>query len=171
MLSTPALWVAFAAMLPLMVVVAITDLKSLKIRNWQVLAVLAIFVITGLWGLPFETFLWRILIGVIVLVVGFGLFAVGVIGGGDAKMAAALIPFVAPVDIGTFLLIYAIVTLILLMVLKLVMHMNRHQATGWLSVDQMEMPARERVFPMGLIFGVTIVIYLGIYTINSLTVV
>lgn len=169
MMSAPALWVAFAAMAPLMVIVAITDLKSLKIRNWQVLAVFAIFLITGLWGLEIDTFFWRLLFGFLVLAIGFAMFALGLIGGGDAKMAAALMPFVQPADIGTFLVIYAIVALILLLALRWVMQANRHEPTGWLSVDQMDKPARERVFPMGLIFGVTIVIYLGLYTAVSIT--
>ena len=168
MLSTPALWIAFAAMIPLMILTAYWDLKALKIPNWLVLCVLVTFVITGLWGLPLDTFFWRLLYGVIALGVGFGLFALGAIGGGDAKMAAALVPFAVPSDAAVLLLLYAILTLALLMVVRLIMQMVRHRETGWLALDQLHKPARERVFPMGLIFGSTILVYLGIQTGASL---
>ena len=75
MFSTPALWAAFAAMVPLMVLTAWWDLKHLKIPNKLVLAVLATFVVAGLWGLPLETFAWRLVYGLVALAFGFGLFA------------------------------------------------------------------------------------------------
>lgn len=156
----PALWLAIAAMLPLMALCAWYDLRSLRIPNWLVLGVLAVFLFTGLWGLPFEAFAWRLVQGVAVLLLGFALFSFGVIGGGDAKMAAALAPFVALGDILSVLLLYAVVTLVLLLVLRLAMQFARHRTTGWMAVDQYALPARERVFPMGLIFAITIVLYL-----------
>lgn len=168
MLSTPALWIAFAAMVPLMVLTAWWDLKHLKIPNKLVLGVLATFVITGLWGLPLDTFAWRLLYGAIALAIGFGIFALGGIGGGDAKMLAALVPFTFPSDIGLVLILYAVLTLFLMMVLRIAMQMARHNETGWLAVDQLHKPARERVFPMGLIFGSTMLIYLGINTAGSI---
>ena len=169
MLSTPALWVAFAAMVPLMVLTAWLDLKYLKIPNWLVLCVLAVFLMAGLWGLPFDTFAWRLVYGGVTLVIGFGLFSLGLIGGGDAKMAAVLVPFAAPVDAAALLLIYAILTLALLIVLQTVMFLARRRETGWLAVDQMSKPRRERVFPMGLIFGAAILLYLGLETADTLS--
>lgn len=150
-------------MLPLMGLMAWSDLKVLKIPNWMVLAVLAVFVVCGLWGLPLDTFAWRLGQGVAVLVIGFGFFAVGAIGGGDAKMAAALAPFVVPVEILPFLALYAVTTLVLMAVLRLVQQFARHEETGWLAIDQLHKPARERVFPMGLIFALTVVIYLVVH--------
>ena len=164
MLTTPALWIAFAAMIPLMVLTAYWDLRDLRIPNKLVLCVLAVFVVTGLWDLPLDTFLWRLLYGFIALAIGFGLFSLGAIGGGDAKMVAALVPFAVPADILLILLIYAVLTLVLIMVLRLIMQMVRHRETGWKSLDQLKKPARERVFPMGLVFGSTILSYLAILT-------
>ena len=60
MLTTPALWVAFAAIVPLMALAAWSDLRTLKIPNKLVLLMLAVFLVTGFWGLPTETFLWRL---------------------------------------------------------------------------------------------------------------
>lgn len=161
MLDTPALWIAVVAILPLMVLTAWYDLKVLKIPNWLVLAVFAVFLVCGPWGLPLDTFGWRIAQGLIVLAIGFVLFAAGAIGGGDAKMAAALAPFVLATDVVFVLVTYTLVTLVLLAVLRLVMQFARHEETGWLAIDQLHKPARERVFPMGLIFAITVAIYLA----------
>ena len=168
MIASPALWVAVAAMTPLMVLTAWSDLKELKIPNQLVLGVLGTFLITGLWGLPLDVFAWRLGQGIVVLGIGFALFQLGVIGGGDAKMAAALAPFVVPRDLALVLVIYAVVTIAMLMVLRMAMHVFRHRETGWAAVDQQRGPARRRVFPMGLIFGVTIAIYLGLHSISAL---
>ena len=164
MFTNPALPIAFAAMVPLMVLTAYWDLKYLKIPNWLVLCVLITFAVTGIMGLPLDTFAWRLLYGAIALVIGFGLFALGAIGGGDAKMGAALVPFALPSDAGMLLLLYGLLTLLLLMAVRIAMQMARHTETGWLAIDQLHKPARERVFPMGLIFGSTILVYLGIQT-------
>ncbi|HEX6102964.1 MAG TPA: prepilin peptidase [Alphaproteobacteria bacterium] len=161
MIAPPALWLAVAAMLPLMALTAWYDLKELRIPNWLVLAVLAVFLVAGPWGLPLETVLWRLGAGVLVLAAGFALFAGGLIGGGDAKMAAALAPFVAAEDVPALLVLYAAVTLVLLLVLRVAMQFARHRPTGWRAVDQYARPARERVFPMGLIFAVTVAVYLA----------
>ena len=160
MIAPPALWFAIAAMLPLMLLTGWYDLKHLRIPNRLALAVLAVFLVAGLWGLPFETFLWRLCAGAAVLAAGFALFAAGLIGGGDAKMATALAPFVAGEDVPGLLLLYALVTLALLLALRLAMQFARHRETGWRAVDQYARPARERVFPMGLIFAITITVYL-----------
>ena len=62
------------------------------------------------------------------------------------------------------IVLYCILTLFLMMVVRLVMQIARHRETGWLAIDQLHKPARERVFPMGLIFGSTILVYLGMHT-------
>jgi prepilin peptidase CpaA len=167
LIETPALWVALAAMLPLMVVMAWSDLKVLKIPNWLVLSVLVVFLVCGLWGLPLDTFAWRLGQGVVVLIIGFLIFALGGIGGGDAKMAAALAPFVVPAEVLPFLALYAVTTLVLMAVLRMVQQFARHEETGWLAIDQLHKPARERVFPMGLIFAITVVIYLVVHVVQS----
>ena len=105
--------------------------------------------------------------GAAVLLVGFLLFAGGLIGGGDAKMAAVLAPFVAGSDVGRLLLIYCIVALALILILRLAQQMLRHEETGWLSIDQLGKPAAQRVFPMGVIFAITMAIYLGMAVISA----
>lgn len=157
MMETQALVVATAAMAVLMAVISWFDLKVLRIPNWSVLAVLGVFVVTGLWGLPLDVFAWRLLHGVIVLVVGFGLYTLagGNVGGGDVKMIAALTPFIPGAHLGFVLIVFALLSVAGLIVHWLVRRLLRERKTGWAALDQ------RRFFPVGLLLGGTIMIYLG----------
>jgi prepilin peptidase CpaA len=128
----------------------------LRIPNWCVLAVVGLFIVTGLWGLPLDLFAWRFLQGVIVLFVGFGLYSIsgGRVGGGDIKLIAALTPFIAGPDVAFVLLIFAALSVIGLMLHRLVRGFLRGRKTGWAALDQ------KRFFPAGLLLGGTIMIYL-----------
>ncbi len=82
-----ALLMSFPA---LMAFAAATDLFTMRIPNKLSLALVAGFIAVGLsTGLPWSAFLMHGAAGILVLAVGFGLFAFGWIGGGDAKLAAA----------------------------------------------------------------------------------
>ena len=157
MMDTQALMAATAAMGVLMALAAWFDLKALRIPNWCVLGVVGVFVVTGLWGLPWELFLWRFLYGVIVLFVGFGLYSIsgGHIGGGDIKLIAALTPFIAGKDLLFVLLVFALLSFAGLMIHRLARALLRGRKTGWAAMDQ------KRFFPAGLLLGGTIMIYLG----------
>jgi len=96
--ATAALWF-LPFVLPICLYVAFTDMKQMRITNQAVLVLIAIFVVLGLFLLPFETYLWRLLSLVIVLVIGIVLNAAGVMGAGDAKFAAAAAPFIAMGDL------------------------------------------------------------------------
>lgn len=69
---------------------AASDLITMKIYNSVSLALIAGFVVFA-WGvgLPLETVGWHFACGALVLLITFTLFAIGQIGGGDAKLAAA----------------------------------------------------------------------------------
>jgi prepilin peptidase CpaA len=69
---------------------AASDLVSMTISNRVSLALIAGFVVVAwLTGMSLEDVGRHLLAGLIVLVVAFGFFARGWIGGGDAKLAAA----------------------------------------------------------------------------------
>ena len=156
MMETEALAVATAAMAVLVALIAWFDLKQLRIPNWSVLAVIAVFLVTGLWGLDFSTYLWRILHGVIVLFVGFALyqFAGGHIGGGDIKLIAALTPFIAGSDLLFVLTVFSVLSIMGVMLHKFIRTRLRDRTTGWAALDQ------KRFFPAGLLLGGTIMIHL-----------
>jgi len=157
MMDTQALIAATAVMAVLMSLAGWFDLKKLRIPNWCVVAVVGLFIVTGLWGLPLDVFAWRLLHGVIVLFVGFGLYSIsgGNVGGGDIKLIAALTPFIAGTDLGFVLLVFALLSFTGLMIHRFVRAMLRDRKTGWAALDQ------KRFFPAGLLLGGTIMIYLG----------
>jgi len=167
-MDTHALMAATAAMAVLMAFAAWYDLKELRIPNWCVLSVVAVFLVTGLWGLPLETYAWRISYGVIVLFLGFGLYLIaggigGHVGGGDIKLIAALAPFIGGSDLGFVALVYAVLSIVGLMVHRLIRSRLRDRKTGWKALDQ------RRVFPAGLLLGGTIMIHLGVQLAGRLT--
>lgn len=96
---------ALVLLFPALVIVAgLKDLTSYTIPNWISLALIAAFVPAALaLGLPLQTIGLCAAVGVAALLAGMVMFALGWIGGGDAKLFAAaalwlgwpaLIPFV-----------------------------------------------------------------------------
>ena len=156
-METQALIVATAVMAVLMGLASWFDLKALRIPNWCVLAVIALYIVTGLWGLPLDVFAWRFLHGVIVLFVGFGLYSIsgGHVGGGDIKLIAALTPFIAGQDVLFVLVVFALLSLAGVIIHRFARAVLRDRKTGWAALDQ------KRFFPAGLLLGGTIMIYLG----------
>lgn len=74
----------------LMALAAFTDLTSMKIPNWLCLTVFVAFWVF----VPFAGFSWgeigtHALVGLTVFVIGLVMFALGWVGGGDAKLLAA----------------------------------------------------------------------------------
>ena len=164
MMTTEALVVAAAGIVPLMAVIARYDLKELRIPNWTVLAAVAIYLATASWGLPIDIFLWRLGHGVIALLLGFVLYQLvgGSIGGGDLKLIAALTPFVAGQDVGFVLIVYVVASFAGLILHRFVHAMLRGRETGWTALDQ------RIYFPAGLLLGFTIAIYLVVKLVAAL---
>ena len=74
----------------LMVFAAISDLLTLTISNRISIALAVLFIAMAFaCRLPATEILWHLACGGAMLIFGFGLFARGWIGGGDAKLAAA----------------------------------------------------------------------------------
>lgn len=74
----------------LMIYSAFSDLVSMTISNKVSLALMVGFVAFAYWiGMDIHTFGWHWAMFAIVLAASFGLFAIGAIGGGDAKLAAS----------------------------------------------------------------------------------
>ncbi len=76
---------------------AINDISRLTIPNWLNLSIAALFVPAAITaGLPIEMIGGHVLVGLVAFAIGFGLFAVGVFGGGDAKMIPAVLLWTGP---------------------------------------------------------------------------
>lgn len=98
--------------LPVCLWVAVSDLSRMRIPNVAVLALAGVFVAGGLAALPAEGWTladwgWRWANLAVVLLAGIALNAVGGVGAGDAKFAAAAAPFVAARDAGSMALLLA----------------------------------------------------------------
>ena len=107
-MSIPALVVL--TVLPLMAVIAaVKDLTTMTIPNWITLVLIAAFVPAALIaGLGWADIGWHLLAGVVALLAGMGMFALRWLGGGDAKIMAALILWLGPAAVLPFLLWTAI---------------------------------------------------------------
>lgn len=106
---------------PFMVIAAaICDVFTMKIPNRLNLAIAGIMLPMALVaGLPAETFMWHLAAGGLMLGLGFGLFAVNVIGGGDAKLFAAAALWVGWSQLVPFLVYTALAGGILAIVAKM----------------------------------------------------
>jgi prepilin peptidase CpaA len=75
----------------LMLTAAISDFRFYRLPNWLIAAVALLFILGILvTGMPLRLALWHSLAGALVLVLGFGLFSTGIIGGGDGKLLAVV---------------------------------------------------------------------------------
>lgn len=154
--SHAALWfLPFA--LPICAWVAWSDLRVMKIPNMAVIALGAVFLVVGLVALPLAEYPWRLLHLAIVLVIGIGMNAAGMIGAGDAKFTAAAAPFVAIGDLQLLLVILAASLLGGFVAHRIAKYSGLRQlAPEW------ESWRRGKKFPMGLCLGATLAIYLGL---------
>ncbi len=141
--------------LPICLWVAWSDLRDMKIPNKAVMALVAVYVIVGLLTLPFDVYAWRFVHLGVVLVVGIVLNALGTLGAGDAKFAAAAAPFIAIGDLVPLLLILAAT-----MMFGFAAHrIGKHTALRRLA-PHWESWTREGKYPMGLSLGGALAIYL-----------
>ncbi len=74
----------------LLVLAACIDLKYRKLPNWLAGMILLVGIIGGAATFSAAGLGWSMVHAAIALVAGFGLFAIGMVGGGDAKTYAAL---------------------------------------------------------------------------------
>lgn len=147
----------FIASLPICFWVMLSDLRAMRIPNKAVIALVAVFLLVGVWVLPLPVIATQLVQMVVVLLVGIVLNAASVFGAGDAKFAAAAAPFVMLGDV-TFVLMLLALNLLASMITHRVAGRTplRKLAPGWESWE------RKKDFPMGLSLGSTLSIYLGL---------
>ncbi len=143
--------------LPLCIWVAWSDLRDMRISNRAVLAMVAVFVLIGPLVLPLPAFGWQLLHLAVVLVIGIGLNAAGLLGAGDAKFAAAAAPFITLGDTRFVIALFAANLLAAFVTHRLAARTPlRRLAPNWQSWT------RTKEFPMGLSLGPTLAIYLAL---------
>lgn len=141
---------------PIAIWVAISDLRTMKIPNRAVLALIAVFAVCGPLVLPLDDYLWRWSHFAVVLVAGFLLNAAGALGAGDAKFAAAMAPFIPTEDIALFLVIFSLTSIAAFVLHRAASRIAaiRQRTVGWESWSRRE-------FPAGLALGPSLLIYLA----------
>ena len=124
--------VAAAVFLPFVMAVGLwvswSDLKFMKIPNQASIAMLAIWVFPGILIVPLQTWAWGWALAFAVLVVTFLLNAIGAIGAGDAKFAAAMAPMFLGADLRLLAGIYAATALAALATHRILKHIPAFRA-------------------------------------------
>jgi prepilin peptidase CpaA len=152
-----AFQVLFVCVLPICAWVAWSDLKTMKIPNKSVMALLGVYIIVGLIVIPFEPWAWRWLNFVVVLAIGFVLNAVANVGAGDAKFAAAAAPFIKAAHAPLVLPLFAAFLLGAFAAHRILRQIPavRRMAPDWVSWTRKD-------FPMGLALVGTFVTYMAL---------
>lgn len=149
--------------LPLGAWVAWSDLKTMKIPNKAVIALLAIYAVVGILVFPLETWLWHWLNFAVVLAIGFILNAVANVGAGDAKFAAAAAPFFFAAHLPIILPLFAAFLLGAFATHRLLRAIPavRRATPDWVSWSRKD-------FPMGLALVGTFITYLALLAFPSI---
>lgn len=142
--------------LPLCLIVALTDLRHMRIPNWTVDTLGALYVILGALVMPsWSDYGWQLLHLPLGVALGFLVYAAGLVGAGDAKFAGAAAPYVAFADLSTVTLIFCATLLAGFLAHRIARNTPlRRLAPEWKSWDV------GSKFPMGLCLGATLALYL-----------
>lgn len=155
-ISALSAWAFLPFVLPICIYVAFSDMRDMRIPNQMVILLVAVFVIVGVFVMPFDVYAWRYLHLIVVLVAGIALNASGAMGAGDAKFAAAAAPLVHVGDLRLLMALFAANLLGAFVAHRIGKHTAlRKIAPHWKSWTN-------RKFPMGLALGGTLAIYLGL---------
>ncbi|KQY89579.1 prepilin peptidase [Brevundimonas sp. Root1423] len=94
----------------LVIAAALTDITSMTIPNWiSGAAILSFFPTAFLLGLPGGAILMQVGVGVLALLVGMAFFALRFLGGGDAKLMAAVSLWMGTAGVSVFVLATAVI--------------------------------------------------------------
>jgi len=92
----------------LMIVAGAGDALSMRIPNWlTALIALTFFPMAVMTAMPLDVLGLHLLVGIAMFVLGFALFALGLFGGGDAKLLAAAGLWIGWPDLVPFLVLTA----------------------------------------------------------------
>ncbi len=141
--------------LPICAWVCWSDLKTMKIPNMAVMALVAVWLVVGVIVFPFEAWAWRWLNLGAVLAIGILLNAIAHVGAGDAKFAAAAAPFVSVSHLPVVLPLFAAFLLGAFAAHRILRAIPavRAMTPDWVSW-------KRRDFPMGLALVGTFITYL-----------
>ncbi|MCC6983701.1 MAG: prepilin peptidase [Bauldia sp.] len=147
-------YAAFLAFPLAMLYAALSDLLTMTIANRISLFLAAAFVAAAfLVGMDLSTIGFHVLAGAVVLLAGFGLFAAGWIGGGDAKVASAAALWLGWGGLGEFLVLSSIFGAVLAIVL-----LNFRKVVLPVAVVRQEWVARLHHPETGIPYGIALAV-------------
>ncbi len=151
--------IAAAALLPFALVVGLwvswSDLKFMRIPNQASVVMIAVWIVVGILVVPLKLWAMGLGLGLAVLVVTFIMNAGGLIGGGDAKFAAAMAPAFIHANITLLCMIYVACSLGALAAHRLLKYVPPFRAAtpDWKSWTH-------KGFPFGTTLSATLIFYL-----------
>lgn len=151
--------IAAAALLPFALVVGLwvswSDLKFMRIPNQASIVMVAVWIVVGILVVPLKLWAMGLGLGLAVLVVTFIMNAGGLIGGGDAKFAAAMAPAFIHANITLLCMIYVACSLGALAAHRLLKYVPPFRAAtpDWKSWTH-------KGFPFGTTLSATLIFYL-----------
>jgi prepilin peptidase CpaA len=95
-------------------------MKFMRIPNVACYALFISFLMLGPFILDMNEYGIRIAQGIVMLIAGFFITSIGLVGGGDSKFAAALLPYIALKYIPIFLIIIAVMSFVSIALHRLV---------------------------------------------------
>lgn len=153
-ISETSLYVALA-FLPILLTTAIFDLREMRIPNWLSWAGLAIFAAT-LPVLGLEAWFLRVVVGAAAFAVCFGLFAIGWLGGGDAKILPVTLLFVPLNILSLYMFAFSAAMLLGMVAIWLARQRFSHEDAIWVSMKP------GAAFPMGISIAASLPLALAV---------
>jgi len=143
---------------PLCIYVAWNDLRAMKIPTWSTDALAVVFVVVGIFVMPFGDYVWRYAHFGVVLIVAMILNAIGAMGAGDSKFLASAAPFVALDDAGFILMLLGAGMFFGYFIHRTAKAIKpiRNLVPSWESWHQ------GKRFPLGFPLGAVLIIYLAL---------
>jgi prepilin peptidase CpaA len=136
-ISQTAAWAALAFFPVMMVFAGIMDIMSMKIRNRLVLGIIVGYaVLAPLAGFTLHEMGLNLALAAAVFLVGFSLFSMGWIGGGDAKLATATVLWLGAAHVLPYLVYTALIGGVL--TLAVLAFRRVKLPTGWQSPEWVE---------------------------------
>ena len=105
MLSDWILILSAALTAVLLIIAAVSDIVRYRIPNKIVYAIVAAFAVGAIFNFAWPAIVWPVLAGIAMFLLGAGLFALGLFGGGDVKLIAAMALWTGFADLPRFLLV------------------------------------------------------------------
>lgn len=141
--------------IPIAIYISWNDMRSMKITNVTVTALLICYAILGPFAFGFPMYLWQWLHFPIALVVCMALWALRLMGAGDAKLIAAMAPMFVVADLELILRIFAASLLG-----ALITHLLFRFTPLKRPVAEWQSWTAGRYFPKGFPLSMTLVLYL-----------